>query len=272
MTKTATVRRTDRPGRLPSAGGRPGRRSSGPARLTGALLVVVSLIPALACGAVFTEWLPSDIKRYEDYAAAEPCPAPAPTTGTGVEDCLRTVPFTVEKTVVKKGGRNARFEATLSGFSGGPIRKGDLRFGNPGPLLEKLEPGDAVTATVWRGSITMIATGGIRQSSTAEPRDEAQMTAGIGTFTGLLAALGLGFAAAWLAGLRGQEPWTWRSLGKPLLIGMAITCFGVAYPAFLIGLPWWVVPSVAVPFTAYAAWQLHRYRRSAVQAGRAGSV
>ncbi|MFE6845732.1 hypothetical protein [Streptomyces sp. NPDC057686] len=126
--------------------------------------------------------------------------------------------------------------------------------------LDRLAPGDRVTAVVWRGTVTAVAKDGVRQASAGEPRDEAQMTAGLGTFAGLVAALGLAFAAASLAGYGGQVPWTWRSLGRPLLIGTALTCLGVAVAALLIGLPWWIVPAVAVPFVAYAAWQLHRYR------------
>ncbi|MCX5146213.1 MULTISPECIES: hypothetical protein [unclassified Streptomyces] len=225
-------------------------------RLTGAYLVVVSLIPALVCGFVFAAWLPSDIERYDGYAAAEPCT-------TAGDDCLRTVPFTVDKTVVKDAGRNTRYEATLSSPDA-PARTWIVRFGDAGPLLDRLAPGDQVTAVFWRGTITAVGRDGVRQGSADEPRDDAQMTAGIGTFAGLVAALGLAFAAASLAGYGGQGPWTWRSLGKPLLIGMALTCVGVALPAFLIGLPWWVVPAVAVPFVAYAAWQLHRYRSRGV--------
>ncbi|MFF1341265.1 hypothetical protein ACFVYT_25645 [Streptomyces sp. NPDC058290] len=172
-------------------------------------------------------------------------------------------PLTVDKTVVKDTGRNSRYEATLSS-PGTPSWNRVVRFGDPGPLLDRLAPGDQVAVVVWRGTITAVAKAGVRQGSADEPRDEAQMIAGLGTFTGLVAALGLAFAAAYLAGYGGQEPWTWRSLGNPLLIGMAVTCVGVAFPALLIGLPWWVVPAVAVPFVAYAAWQLHRYRSRGV--------
>ncbi|MFF4100837.1 hypothetical protein [Streptomyces sp. NPDC001903] len=198
---------------------------------------------------LFTGALPDDIRRYEDYAAAPPC-------GYSADDCVRELPLTVDHTVVKKG-RSGKFEATLSDQDS---RKLVVLFGDPGPVLARLEPGDRVTATVWRGRVMTVAKEDVRQSSADEPRDEAQMTAGLATFAGLLAALGLGFAVALLAGLGGREPWTWRSLGMPLLIGSALTCLAVAVPALLIGLPWWVVPGVAVPFVAYAAFRLHRYR------------
>lgn len=55
--------------------------------------------------------------------------------------------------MVKKG-RNGKFEATLSGTAS---RKAVVRFGDPGPLLARLEPGDQVTATVWRGAVMTVA-------------------------------------------------------------------------------------------------------------------
>ncbi|WP_158708558.1 hypothetical protein [Streptomyces sp. NRRL S-244] len=223
-----------------------------PGRVAGASLAVLSLIPALISGFLFTVSLPDDVRRYEDYTAAEPCGDSGST-----DDCLRTLPLTVDRTVVKKG-KSGSCEATVSDPAAS--WKTVVRFGDSGPLLARLEPGDQVTATVWRGAVMVLARGDLRQSTADEPRDDPQMTAGLATFAGLLAALGLGFATALLAGLGGREPWTWRSLGLPLLIGMAVTTLAVAVPAFAIGLPWWVVPGLAVPFVTYAAFRLHRYR------------
>ncbi|MFI5666545.1 hypothetical protein [Streptomyces sp. NPDC051704] len=219
----------------------------GPGRWTGAALAVLSLIPALICGLLFTVGLPDEVRRYEEYAAARPCPA---------DDCVRTLPLGVDRTVVKKG-KGGKFEATLSSPDAWTAV---VRFGDPGPLLSRLEPGDQVSATVWRGRIMTVAKEDVRQSTADEPRDEAPIDAGLATFTGLLAALGLGFAAAWLAGAGGRGPWTWRALGMPLFFGSALTCLGVAVAAHLTGLPWWAVPAVAVPFVGYAAFRLHRYR------------
>lgn len=74
---------------------------------------MVALISAVACYVVFAVVLPTDAKLYRDYATAKHCPGHAPEQGW--EDCLRTVPFTVERTRVDHGVRNSTFEATLSG-------------------------------------------------------------------------------------------------------------------------------------------------------------
>ncbi|MGW7434052.1 hypothetical protein ACWGIN_31520 [Streptomyces sp. NPDC054861] len=54
------------------------------------------MIPALGCYLVFTAELPSDIRRHQDYVAAEQCPSGA--TPKKWEDCLREVSFTIEST------------------------------------------------------------------------------------------------------------------------------------------------------------------------------
>ncbi|MBT2476717.1 hypothetical protein J7E94_00130 [Streptomyces sp. ISL-94] len=214
------------------------------------------MIPATVCYLVFTGLLPSDIQRYQDYRVAEPCPTDLPVREQ--ENCVRTVSFTVDKTRIGGGGPPS-YVATLSGA---PFWNGPEEFGDPGPLLERLRPGDQVTGTVWRGYIMTLDKAGIRQSTADEPRDEAQMTAGLGTFAGLLAALGLWFGAMLLAsGPRGHEPYTWRLLGKPLLIAITVLCFGVAFAALLLGIPWWAVPTAVVPVVAFTAWQFDRYRR-----------
>ncbi|MFF2846711.1 hypothetical protein ACFVT5_10295 [Streptomyces sp. NPDC058001] len=204
---------------------------------------------------MFAVWLPADSREYRQYGGAESCAERLPVEAW--EDCLRTVSFTVDKTVVKDGGRNPVFEATVSGA---PFWNGVVRFGDPGPLLTTLRPGDKVTGTVWRGDITVLSKGDLRQSSSDEPRDEPQMTAAIGTFAGLLAALGVGMGAVRTARPGGYEPFTWRSYGKPLLITIGITCVGVGLPAVWIGIPWEAVPTVAVLIVATVAWQLYRHR------------
>jgi hypothetical protein len=45
---------------------------------------------------------------------------------------------------------------------------------------------------------------------------------------------------------RAVEPFTWRRFGKALFFTMPATCFAVGFPAMWLGLPWQVVPAVAV--------------------------
>lgn len=225
------------------------------ARLWGVPLLVVSLAAAVGCGLLFARLLPYQTERYRDYAAAEPCPAGAPAKEW--EDCLRAVPFTVEDATVD-GPRGSRFTAVLSGA---PFWNGRLSFGDQGPLVERLRRGDRVTGTVWRGDVVVLGRGDVRQSTSDEPRDDAQMTAAVGTFVGLLAALGLAFGARRLAGLGGRQPSAWRSFGRPLFVTTVIACFAVGFLALWLGLPWWTVPPVAVSAVVGVAWLLLRHRR-----------
>ncbi|GAA3901443.1 hypothetical protein GCM10023084_62360 [Streptomyces lacrimifluminis] len=256
-----TTHGMDGPSLPPAGADQPARRPPGRTRLVGSALIMLSLIPALGCYLEFTAWLPSDTRRHQDYVAAEPCPGDA--TAKKWEDCLRTVSFNVESTK-NKLSKSGSYKATLSGTS---FWNGVVAFGDPGPLLERLRPGDQVTATVWRGDVMTVSNGGVRQRTSEEPRSEPQMTVAIGTFLGLLAATGIGLGAVRMTRPHGHEPFTWRSYGKPLLITMTITCAVVGLPAVWFGLPSWVVPTVAVTVVACTAGLLHQHRRPSAARG-----
>ncbi|WAU82501.1 hypothetical protein O1Q96_23810 [Streptomyces sp. Qhu-G9] len=258
---TDTTRGMDGPSLPAPRADQPARRSPGRPRLVGAALIMLSLIPALGCYLVFTAWLPSDTKRHQDYVAAEACPAHA--TAEVREDCLRTVSFTVESTQIKQS-RSGSYKAALSGT---PFWNGVVAFGDPGPLLEQLRPGDQVTGTVWRGDVMTVSKEGVRQGTSEEPRDEPQMTVAIGTFLGLLAAMGLGFGTVRMTRPLGREPFPWHPYGKPLIITTVITCAAVGLPAVWLGSPSWVVPTVAVPVVACTAWLLHQHQRPSAARG-----
>ncbi|ULR50771.1 hypothetical protein [Streptomyces deccanensis] len=231
----------------------------------GALLLTSSLAPLLACVLVFTVWLPRDRDRYEAYGAAVPCAAEV--SAKAWEDCLRTASFTVDGTR-NEASRSGSYRATLSGA---PFWNGTVAFGDPDPLLERLRPGDRVSGTVWRGDVVALGRGDVRQSTSEEPRDDAQMTAAIGTFAGLLAALGFWLGGMRLTGPRDGAHRTWAGYGRPLLIALIVASLGMGLPSVWLGLPWWLVPAVVVPVMVYTAWQLHRYR-AASEVGVPGSA
>ncbi|MFJ8824852.1 hypothetical protein ACIREE_24095 [Streptomyces sp. NPDC102467] len=227
-----------------------GRRSTGRVRFTGVLLILAAVISVVLCWLAFTAWLPSDRDRYQDYRAAEPCPARATEQERARTDCLGSRPFTVVRTVIKDGGRNATYEATLKD---GTSWQGVVDFGDPGPLLDELKPGDRVTATVWRRDIVVLGKGGVRQNSSAAPRDELQMNAAMGMGAALLAAEALVFGAVRLVRPRDLAPFTWEPYGRRLLITIVVVCFGVGLPAVWTGLPWWTVPAAGLPLMLGAA-------------------
>lgn len=242
-------------GRLPSKDGAD-RRSPGRTRFMGVLLILLSLISAAACYLVFSWWLPSDSERYQDYRAAEACSSRAMEQGQ--TDCLSTWHLTVEKTVNKTSGKSSSYEATLKYRDSW---RGTVSFGDPGPLLERLAPGDQVTAAAWRRDIVVLSKSGVRQNTSEAPRDELQMNAAIGVLAALVAAQTFVFGAVRLARPRDYEPFTWNPYGKRLLITITAVCFGVGLPATWIGIPWWTVPAVAVPVVVCAAGLMHHRLR-----------
>jgi hypothetical protein len=240
--RSGTVRGADGPPPPPPRAGRN--------RLVGTALIVLSLAAALICHFVFATWLPADRTLYREYKAAEACAARRVIPRS--EDCLRKVTFTVEGT--RKTTKSMR--ATLLGPE--PFPRMVVPFGDPGPVLSGLQRGDRVTGTVWRGVVVEVAEGDVRQDSADAPRDEPQMTAAVGTFAGLLAALALLFGAMHLARPRDPGLFTWRPYGKWLLIVTGVTCAVVGLSTVWTGLPWLLVPTVCGAVVAGTAWFLHR--------------
>ncbi|NEA98528.1 hypothetical protein [Streptomyces sp. SID13726] len=202
----------------------------------GVLLVLMALAAGVGSWFAFTSWLPADVDRYRDYTAASPCPErPA---RQAVEDCVRTVTFTVEDVRLGRQKKNDK-KVTLSGA---PFWNGTVSFGDTDPLLPELSRGDQVTGTVWRGTVTMLTKGELRQNTSGAPRDEPQMVAAIGTSSGLLAILALAFGTARLAGRPDRKYVAWKPYGKRLVITLASATFAVGLPLVWLGVPWWLTP------------------------------
>lgn len=213
-------------------------------RTGGALLAAAALVPAAAAWYAFAVRMPDDTERSRAYTAAAACPAESP--GTAVEECVRTVPFTVSGTVLRQKDHLATLDGT-------PSWSGTVRFGNPGPLLEDLKSGDRVDGTVWRGQVMRLERAGVAQASVDEPREEAQLIAGLGTAAALLAVLAAVLGALLFAG----RPTTF-ALARSLFLWTLFSCVMPAVLAFWAGLPWWAVPAAAVPIALLAAEAVRR--------------
>lgn len=205
---------------------------AGVTRVLGLLIVVASVAPAAGCAFVFTDWLPADVARYQEYRAAERCAAGS-TPEAWWEDCLREIELDIVDTVVDRGGRNSDYRATVDSER----FQGDLGFGDPGPLLETLQVGDRAVGSIWRGDIVALTEDGVRQQTAGEPRNEPQMIAAGGAGLGVLAVLGLVFGATRLVAPRDPGPFTWRRSGKALFFTNLAATFGVGLPAVWLGLP-----------------------------------
>lgn len=228
--------------------------------LPGILRIGLGLVAALCCGLVFAVWLPADARREADFAAARPCAAGMEAGVAAGEraDCLLGLPATVEGVTARKTA-GSRAWVTLPATPGRTL---GLDFKDSGPLLYRLRPGDRVTVTFWRGEAVGLERDGSRLRSAAAPRREGQITAGIGTFAGLMAVLGLGTGISVLrsAGRRRDgSPDPLLSAAKPLSLIAMLVCAAVAAVALQLGAPSWIVPAAAVPVVAAAA-QAFRWR------------
>ncbi|MFB8239212.1 hypothetical protein ACFC58_21950 [Kitasatospora purpeofusca] len=227
-------------------------------RTGGALLAAAALVQAAAAWYVLAVRMPDDTERSRSYSVAATCPAGSP--GTAVEECVRTVPFTVSGTVLRPKDH-------LATLDGAPSWSGTVRFGSPGPLLEDLKPGDRVDGTLWRGRVTRLERAGVAQASVDEPRDEAQIVAGLGTAAALLAVLAAVLGALLFTGRR-----TTFALARSLLCWTLFSCVVPAVLAFWAGLPWWTVSAAAVPTALVAAEAVRRLSAGKAQGEPQGFV
>ncbi|GGN18286.1 hypothetical protein [Streptomyces fuscichromogenes] len=242
---------------MADGGGADSGRSRGP----GLALLIGAVVAAYAGCWMFAVLLPATVREYREYRTAAVCPGSGPAGP--VEDCLRTVTFTVRDTVVDEQGglaprRHVRFEATLSGA---PYGNGVVAFGAPGPVLRQLRTGDRVDGVVWRGAVMRLIRYDDEQATADEPRDEPQMFAGLGVTALLLAVLGGWFGLVRLVRPGRPEPWTWRLLGRGLSGVVLVAGLGWAYGALLLRVPWQAVAPVAVALAVAVSAPLIALRR-----------
>ena len=106
---------------------------------------------------------PGGARDLHAYEAAARCPA-APAASAG---CRWTQEFTVSA-VHLTAKRSDPYRAVLSGADG---VRWETHYGNAGPVLDRLDVGDRVTGTVWRGRLTEIQADGDRQRAEDAPAD-----------------------------------------------------------------------------------------------------
>ncbi|MER7846376.1 hypothetical protein ABTZ03_20750 [Kitasatospora sp. NPDC096077] len=232
-------------------------RPSTSTRVGGALFAASALIPAAAASYALAVTLPTDTERYRAYTTAAACPAGSP--GATIEECVRTVPFTVNGTVVHSAGKSSKFRATLDGS---PYWSGETGFDDAGPLLESLKPGDRVDGTVWRGRVMRLEKAGVTQATHDAPRDEVHFAAGLGTLNALVAVFTAALGALHFTGRPGIP-----ALARPLFLLTLVICAAPTVLACWAGLPWWTVPAVAVPVSLLAARALLRHHEAQLPAG-----
>ncbi|MFI6578339.1 hypothetical protein ACIBFB_21325 [Nocardiopsis sp. NPDC050513] len=200
-------------------------------------------LPTLAVAAT----APDGTVELEAYQAAGPCSsAPA-----GPSDCLWTEELTVSDVhLSRRGHRNDSTTTVLTGDDGA---EWESAYAQRGPVVPRLDEGDRVTGTVWRGRLTGIALGDDFQETLDAPYDgrtRVLIGALIAVPTGLLlAATGLWRLA------RLHEPGPTDGMGATMSLAVAVFFIGLVSPVLTSGLGenLWAVLAVWLPLSALAA-------------------
>ncbi|WP_405779863.1 hypothetical protein [Streptomyces sp. NBC_00859] len=239
----------------------PDRRSVGRVRLTGVVLVVLSLVGAVLSYLAFTVWVPDQQERYEHYRAAEPCPAQASPHEAATEECLTTRHSTVTKAESIHTGKVTAYEVTLEDRGDGSWHRA-VRFSDSGPLVGKLHRGDEVTVTGWRREIVVLSKDGVRQNTSDAPRHEHPGNAALGVVVALLAAQSLVFGAVRLVRPTARSAFFREPYGRWLVFTNIGVGVGVGAVSVWFGIPWWTVfVTVPVLVCGVMVRLLHRQRR-----------
>ncbi len=222
---------------------RGGRRSTRAPAVLGLGVLAVPAGAGLAAAVLYTAGTAIPAARADEraFAAAVPCTRPL-SAGDAREECLRDVEFTVRAVSVSPG-RQARHSALLA-RGGRPPRWVGFRGGEP--LLERLERGERVTGTVWRGQVVRITGRGTTQLTDAHPAGGSgdMVFLGVSAAAGTAGACGIGWWAltrhrllAARARVRNlsAEGWAGLGLGGCALASVPLAA-GAEWPL------WWTAP------------------------------
>lgn len=162
-----------------------------------AALIGLAGLTALAAGALLLMTLPRAAAEERALQVATAC------QGTVTRDCVRAAWFTVESVRVHRGKGSGGWVVV----SGTDEAAGETRFTGITDFLDRVQPGDRVVGTVWRGRIIVLGNDRAAQRTDSHPVGDAQFAAGTGTALLLLGGLGV-HVSQW--SLRHEETAAWR--------------------------------------------------------------
>ncbi|MFE4593463.1 hypothetical protein [Streptomyces laurentii] len=219
-------------------------------RFKGACVVVLGLALAAACYLCFTDVNPHRAERLAEYRVAKVCSTDSPRPGWA-EDCLRTVPLTVDTVEQTRMGG---YRATVSGAAW----RGPVSFGDSDPLMTDVRAGDRVDGVLWRGEVMALRQDGVRQATSDEPRDEPEALTAAATAMGVGAVVCLRFGLVWLVRPDRYRPDIAPRAGGRTAVGLLVSCVLLAIVTRALGWPDWVIPVGVVPATLVPVWLVTR--------------
>jgi len=183
------------------------------------VLLVSAILVAVAVG-LFVRALPDGDREVREYEAAPACTA-APQ---GPAECRWTQEFTVSDIYLTK----ARHDDNTAVLTAADGTRWETSYGSRGPVLNQLDEGDRVTATLWRGRIVEISAHGRTQETDDAPVDLIRHR-----FTLVLAVVppGLLVAAACVWRLARRDlPAPTRGMAATLMLACALILVGILAP------------------------------------------
>ncbi|WP_067967191.1 hypothetical protein [Nocardiopsis trehalosi] len=229
---------------------------AGTLRSTAGTVLLLLLCTAAAAGMLtaVTARVPGGDRDLRAYAAAEPCPekpaAPA--------ECRWTEEYTVsgiERPFMKRGESNRALLTSADGDTW------ETSYPSDGPVFTRLDEGDRVEGTVWRGRLTEIAAGGDSQATHDAPYDEgARML--IGALIVLPPSL-LGAAVCVWRLRRRAEPEPTRGMRATLGLAVGLFFAGLFAPLALMLGDWGenaaIVAAAWLPMAAIGIYSARLY-------------